>query len=141
MKKLLSKSVAKTKKIGQELAQRLKGGEVIALVGQLGSGKTTFAQGVARGLGIKKMITSPSFVLMNQYQVPGRKIRLCHFDFYRLKKSNDPSPAGLTDYLGKKEYILIIEWADRIERLLPKEIIKINFKYLDEEKREIDISN
>ena len=141
MKEKITNSPQETRDLGQRIASNFKGREILALFGELGSGKTTFVQGVASGLGIKQNITSPSFVLMNQYQIPERKIRLCHFDFYRLRKGKNLSPADLTDYLGKKEYICLIEWADRVTELLPKETIKINFNYLDEKKRKIDFSD
>ena len=132
-------SPQETKEIGQRLARSLKGGEVIALFGELGSGKTTFAQGLAKGLRIREVVTSPSFVLMNQFLIPGRKLKLCHFDFYRLKKGAEQSPADLTDFLGGKEYISLIEWADRVAELLPPQTIKIYFKYISNNKRKIII--
>ena len=135
----ITTSPQETKKIGQKLAQSLKGGEVIALFGNLGSGKTTFVQGLAKGLGIKELITSPSFVLMNQFLIPDRKLKLCHFDFYRLKKGAEQPPADLIDFLGKREYISLIEWADRVAEFLPSQTIKIYFKYISNNKREITI--
>jgi tRNA threonylcarbamoyladenosine biosynthesis protein TsaE len=136
----LTTSSQETKKIGQRLARSLKGGEVIALFGELGSGKTTFVQGLAKGLGVEQVVTSPSFILMNQFLIPGRKVKLCHFDFYRLKKGVERSPADLTDFLGKKEYISLIEWADRVTEFLPSSTIKIYFKYISSNRRKITIN-
>ncbi|GAG89030.1 unnamed protein product, partial [marine sediment metagenome] len=109
--------------------------QTIALYGELGAGKTTFIQGLALGLGIKQPITSPSFVIMNQYDIPKEKFKLCHFDFYRYKENSEQSPADILDYLNNQGYLCLIEWADRVQKLVPKNAIKIHIKYLDENKR------
>jgi len=139
--KKITNSAKQTKDIAQDIAKTIKPGQVIALYGDLGAGKTTFIQGLALGLGIKQPVTSPSFVIMNQYDIPKKKLKLCHFDFYRYQENSEQSPADILDYLNNKGYICLIEWADRIEKIIPKNAIKIIFKYLDENKREINISN
>lgn len=150
MKLIISKSEKETEKIAGKLAQKLKGGEVIALTGNLGAGKTVFVRGLARSLGIKKPITSPTFVLMKLYKTQNyadgtqtnadirRKSALSqrqsvkwlvHVDAYRIKNGQDLVDIGINDYLGKKDTVVVIEWADRVKKILPKKkiIIKINF--------------
>jgi len=139
--KKTTNSAQQTKKLAQDMAKTMKPGQVLALCGDLGVGKTTFIQGVAKGLGIKQPVTSPSFVIMNQYDIPNRKLKLCHFDFYRYQEDSEQSPADVLDYLNNKGYICLIEWADRVKGLLPKNTTNIHIKYLDDSKREINISN
>jgi tRNA threonylcarbamoyladenosine biosynthesis protein TsaE len=129
-------SAEETGRLGRLLAQLLHGGEVIALSGELGSGKTTFTQGLARGLGIRAAVTSPTFVLMNRYQAPDGRV-LQHADCYRL--TNAPLEMwdiGLTD-LYEGDDIVVIEWADRIPSLLPEHRLEIAFAYLDESRRRL----
>ncbi len=139
--KKITNSAKETKGLAQEMAQTIKPGQVVALYGDLGAGKTTFIQGLALGLGIEQPITSPSFVIMNQYGIPKKKLKLCHFDFYRYQEDSEQSPADILDYLNNKGYICLIEWADRVQGLIPENTINIHIKYLDENKREINISN
>lgn len=138
-----SKSPSETKKIALKLAKKLKGGEILALEGDLGGGKSTFAKGLARGLGIKKLITSPSFLIMKIHNTKkGRVKKFCHVDAYRLKKNQELTEIGLTDYLNKKEVITVIEWADKIRKFLKKfNKIRISFKFINENQRRITILN
>ena len=118
-------------------AKTLKGGEVIGLIGNLGAGKTQFAKGLARGLRIKNRITSPTFVLMKVYKTHNSSAaadtiqNLIHVDAYRLDKNSDISSFGLNEYLGKKNAVVVIEWADRIKKHLPKKTKYIKFKIKD----------
>lgn len=140
--KFTTKNSAQTIKLGKGFAQSLGGGEVIALVGDLGGGKTTFIKGVALGLGIKKPIRSPSFVLMNSYQIPGKnKLTLYHLDAWRLNSSSDISSLGLGDILGQPQAIVLIEWADKVMNKLPKITHFIKFKFIGKEKRSIEIKS
>jgi tRNA threonylcarbamoyladenosine biosynthesis protein TsaE len=126
---------ADTQRLGARLARWLCPGDVIALAGDLGTGKTTFTQGLARGLGIIVPVTSPTFTLMNQYAIGDGHTRLQHVDCYRL--SNAPAEmldAGLTDLLDQED-IVVIEWADRIPGLLPEECLEILFTYLSADRR------
>ena len=128
--------VAQTQALGSRLAPWLAGGDVLALVGDLGAGKTAFTQGIAAGLGIRAAVTSPTFVLINRYAAPGGRV-LQHADCYRL--SNAPAEMwdlGLTDLMSGDE-ILVIEWADRIPGLLPADHLEIVFTYLDENRRRL----
>ena len=117
-----------TKNLGQLLAQELKGGEVLALLGNLGSGKTTFIKGLAQGLGIKHVITSPTFVLMKVYPVKRHHIRqLVHIDCYRVA-GRELSKIGLGDYLNEPHTVVAIEWAEKLKHL-PKMTIPISFQH------------
>jgi len=135
---LISYSVDDTINIGSVIGENLNGGEIIALTGELGSGKTCITGGIARGMGISEeyYITSPTFTLINEY--PGR-IPLYHLDVYRLSGSRDLEDLGYEEYFYGKGAI-VIEWADKIRDIIPKDSIFIYLRYLDEEKREIEIS-
>jgi len=129
MSRFISKSEKETEKIAEKLAKKLKGGEVIGLIGDLGAGKTVFVRGLARGFGIKKPITSPTFVLMKVYKIGNLKIKnFLHVDAYRLKDEKDLIDIGILDWLGKKNTITVIEWADRVKKVLPQSAIKITLK-------------
>jgi tRNA threonylcarbamoyladenosine biosynthesis protein TsaE len=123
-----SKSAKETQKIAQQLVATLKGGEVIGLIGDLGAGKTTFTQGLAKALGIKQNITSPTFVLMKVYSVKHPSItQLCHIDAYRLTSKEDLIAIGALDYIDDKKTITVIEWADKVDKILPNKTRKIFF--------------
>ena len=140
MKEYIAKSQAETEKIAKELVQKLQGGEVLALVGNLGAGKTVFVKGLAKALGIEDNITSPTFVLMKIYQSQHKKIkRLVHVDCYRLEKTEDLTEIGLADYLNDPENIVVIEWADRVVNL-PKDAININIDYIEGQTRRVRVS-
>lgn len=129
-----TRTASETKRLGQKLSPRLKGGEVIYLIGALGSGKTTFVQGLASALGVKQIITSPTFVLMKVYALKHKAIRqLVHVDCYRLPAGRYGVPRqaiseiGLTDYLQAPKTVVVIEWADKLKLKLKPALI-INFK-------------
>lgn len=134
----ITKDAAATKALGRQIADQLKGGEVLALIGDLGAGKTTFIQGVAEGLGIKNNIISPTFILMRSYQTDSDKV-LYHLDLYRLEQNIDKElqNLGLDDIWGKDENVVVIEWADRAKELLPKNTKWIEFEYLSEDERKV----
>jgi len=128
MKRIITQSEKETQDIGFELAKGLKGGETIALSGNLGSGKTIFSKGLARGLGVRKIIASPTFVLMKVYKIEGHQMEIenfVHVDAYRLKTANDLKEIGLFDWLNKKNTIVAIEWAEKVKKILPKTAIEI----------------
>ena len=121
--KVISKSVSNTISIGKKIAKNLKKGDIVCLFGELGSGKTILTKGIALGLGIKRdEIISPGFVLIRQYQKA--RFPLYHFDLYRLKVSKDILSLGYEEYLYSQG-ISVIEWADRLKYLMPKEFLKI----------------
>jgi len=133
----LSKDTAETIQYGEELSRLLKKGDIVCLFGELGSGKTTFVKGLAKGLRVSpNKVHSPTFVLMNAYE---GKIPLFHFDFYRIEKSSELSSIGYDEFLYD-EGIAVVEWAEHFGALMPKEYLKIRFQHKGENKREIKIS-
>jgi tRNA threonylcarbamoyladenosine biosynthesis protein TsaE len=125
-----------TFELGYRLGRLLCSGDVIGLVGELGTGKTKFTQGIAKGLEVdpKIYITSPTYTLINEYE--GR-IYLYHFDLYRINNTEDWEELGGDEYFLKNG-IVIIEWAEKILKYIPFEHIIINFNYISENKREIN---
>lgn len=141
---ILTKSAQETQKLGQRFAGGLKGGEVIALVGELGSGKTTFVQGLAHGLGIKERIISPTFILRRDYKGKTQNAKrktLVHVDLYRLETKIDREfkNLGIEEGLAKGATV-VVEWADKVRNSLPRSAIWITFKNLGGEKRKISIN-
>lgn len=122
----------KTKQFAQEYARKLKGGEILALVGELGSGKTTFVQGLAQGLGIKKRVLSPTFILMRSYE---GKMTLFHIDLYRINTIEEVEILGLEEIWSQENTVVVIEWAEKVKTILPKNTTWIYFEYKDENKR------
>jgi tRNA threonylcarbamoyladenosine biosynthesis protein TsaE len=118
--KLFSRSEKETIKIAQKWAKTLRGGEVILLFGDLGSGKTTFVKGLAQALGVRQRITSPTFVLLKVYHLnKGHKIKtFVHLDAYRVQSGKEFLDIGLSDWLGKKRVVVVGEWGEKIKSLL-----------------------
>ena len=121
--------------MGQALAKELKAGSVVALSGPLGSGKTVLIQGICSGLGVTEFVTSPSFVIINEY--PG-KVKVYHFDLYRLDNIEEFVKLGYEEYFYGNG-ITVIEWAEKIKKFLPEERVEINLKILSEKKRGISV--
>ena len=117
----ISRSVAETESIGQELAGQLSPGTVLAYLGDLGMGKTAFTRGLARGLGCTGRVTSPTFTIVNEYD--GR-IPLFHFDMYRLSDSDDLFDIGWEDYLDRGG-VCAVEWSERITDALPDDTLYV----------------
>ncbi len=138
MKKIITKNEKETFDFAEKFAKDLKGGEVIGLDGNLGSGKTVFAKGIASGLGIKENVLSPTFVYMKIYEVSGHRTikKLCHIDAYRLENEQILVDIGALEYFNSPEVVSVVEWSDKVEGVLPKDNIKIIFKNIDN-KREI----
>ena len=128
--------------IGRKISAReLKGSEIIGLVGDLGAGKTVFAKGLANGLGIKKTVASPTFVIMKVYEIKNQKSKiknLIHIDAYRLKSEADIMAIGADEYFGRKNTITVIEWPENIKKCLPKNVIYININIKEGDKRIIN---
>jgi tRNA threonylcarbamoyladenosine biosynthesis protein TsaE len=125
-------SAAGTQAVGEALAACLQGGQVIALRGDLGAGKTTFVQGLARGLGVVGRVSSPTFVLVNEYAVPGpHGLRLIHIDTYRLGAAarGEADAMGLEELLEDPDAIIAIEWAERVADLLPPDHLLLELRY------------
>ncbi len=131
--KIVSHSPEQTKMIGREIGKLVFRGCLIALCGELGSGKTVFVKGLAEGLEVDDFITSPTFVLINEYS--GR-FPLYHIDVYRLKSEEDMYELGYEEYFYGNG-VTAIEWAQKIISLLPEEHLHVNFEYLNETERQI----
>lgn len=148
----IANSEKETFNFAKKFAKRLKGGEIIGLIGDLGAGKTVFIKGLAAGLGIKKNITSPTFVLMKVYQTKyprlpkpgdgGQAISsiqyLIHIDAYRLKTPEDLIAIGAEEYFNRPDTVTVIEWADKIKKILPKKTRYIGIINKDGNKRIIN---
>ncbi|OGF22222.1 tRNA (adenosine(37)-N6)-threonylcarbamoyltransferase complex ATPase subunit type 1 TsaE [Candidatus Falkowbacteria bacterium RBG_13_39_14] len=166
-----------TKKIGKKISAKLKGGEVLALHGDLGAGKTVLAKGIAEGLGYKKIVNSPTFVLMKVYKIncstsahtgkvngvdvvhaadekkfeirnlkleikknPMILKNICHIDTYRISDAREIEDIGALEFFGNPQTVSIVEWPEKIKKLLPQDTIWIELKYgKGENEREIVI--
>jgi len=136
---LISKSPAETVRIGRILGEGLKAGDVVALTGELGSGKTCLTQGIACGLGVPEnyAVTSPTFTLINEY--PGREAALYHVDLYRLQGAADLADTGYEEYLSGGG-VMVIEWAEKVLEAVPVDALFVVMTYLEENVRKIEIS-
>ena len=147
----VTKNAEETKKLGREMAIRLgsgmmvdgkKGATILALSGDLGSGKTTFVQGFAEGLGIKHGIISPTFILLREYKVQSTKYKvknLYHLDLYRLEQNveQEVKNLGLEEIWEDPESIVVVEWAEKIRDAIPKNAVWISFENLSPNSRKI----
>jgi tRNA threonylcarbamoyladenosine biosynthesis protein TsaE len=140
----ITKSKQETQKLGENFAQKILYAKIIALYGDLGSGKTTFIQGLARALGIKKKIISPTFIIMRSYALPLNQTNFpaffYHVDLYRVTQSAHLQDLGIFDLIKYPTNLFAIEWPEKIHHLLPKNILTLNFKYLEKNQREITLS-
>lgn len=130
----ISKSAADTERIGRTIAEHLKGGEVIAMQGDLGMGKTCLTSGIARGLGYNGETSSPTFALVNEYI--GGRLPLYHFDMYRVEGWEDLYSTGFFDYL-ESGGVLAVEWSENIAAALPEDTLYITISRIDDSTRKI----
>ena len=129
----LAKSAEETEQIAVEFSKTLRPGDVVVLDGEMGAGKTVFAKGVARGLGIQEQVTSPTYAYMNDYDG-----RLFHYDCYRIEEPAQAEQLGLADYFDMGG-ICLIEWAQNIAPLLPRDVKRVRIKKLNEKERVIEL--
>jgi tRNA threonylcarbamoyladenosine biosynthesis protein TsaE len=144
MEKFQTKSEKETEKLGEEIGRKIlkeklgKIAKIVALEGDLGGGKTTFLKGFAKGLGIKEKILSPTFVIAKRFEVSVSRFQyFYHIDCYRIEKPREILNLGFREIIKDPKNIVAIEWADKIKKILPKEVIKIKFKILGKKEREI----
>ena len=131
---IISRSPEGTFAFGREIAAALRGGEVLALDGDLGAGKTQFVKGLAAGLGHDGEVTSPTFTLVHEYT--GGRLPLFHFDLYRLENAGEVLGLGFDDYLDSGG-VLAIEWAGKFPEVLPRGTRRFSFRVGDGDVREI----
>lgn len=139
---VITKSARETQNLGEEIGHKLKPKKIIALYGDLGSGKTTFLQGLAKGLGVKRRVISPTFVFVKEYPIFKKEnltANFYHIDLYRIEKLKEALHLGLEEMLADKKAIVVVEWAEKIKKMLPKKRIDIFFSYLRSNKRKIII--
>jgi len=130
----ISNSPAETEAIGRQLAEHIDVGEVLALKGELGSGKTLFVKGLVAGLGSGADVTSPTFTIAHEYR--GGRLPVYHFDFFRLEDSQSLARLGLDDYFFG-DGLSVIEWADRFPEFIPEQARRILFEVKSETQRVI----
>ncbi len=140
---IFASSADQTENAGEKFSKKLKPGDVIFLKGQLGSGKTTFTKGIARGLGIATRIISPTFIVVREHSIDGNNSseikRLYHLDLYRLSNEKDVLTVDLKDYLKDDAAVTVIEWPEVGQNIIEKDHWSINFDLVDDG-RQITIS-
>jgi tRNA threonylcarbamoyladenosine biosynthesis protein TsaE len=142
MIKVTTNSAAQTQQLAQRLAERLRRGDVVALSGPLGAGKTTFVRGLATGLGIdERDVSSPTFILCQEYEPrdAAHGVPLAHLDGYRFASSDELATIGWDEMLERRDRVVVVEWAERFAEELPAERISIRLEHVDEHTRSIVI--
>ncbi len=132
----LSSSPAATFSLGKQVGERLEAGSILALIGELGCGKTLFTKGLCVGLGVpERYVTSPTFVFINEYL--GR-LPVFHIDLYRLNTIDEEFDIGILDYLAKADTgVIVVEWAEKILSLLPDDYLRVQFQVLSARRRQL----
>ena len=130
----ISVNAAETKAVGERLAEKIQTGDVLALVGDLGAGKTQFVKGLAKGLGSMAVVTSPTFTLVHEYQ--GSRLPIYHFDFYRIESLAALRAIGF-DEIVFGDGVSVIEWADRFADAIPPRARWIKFEIVSDDQRRI----
>jgi tRNA threonylcarbamoyladenosine biosynthesis protein TsaE len=143
---IVTTNAQQTAVMGEKIAEEVKNGGVICLYGDLGSGKTTFTQGLGKALGIEKHVNSPTFLIVRTYELSakGKEQRaksFFHIDLYRLGSEKEMEDIGIKEILEDSENIVVVEWAEKLGSLLPDKRVDIRFSYVDEGKRRITIKD
>lgn len=133
----VSHNEEETRKFAEDLAKKTRT-QVIALTGDLGSGKTVFAQGFAKGLQVKEKVISPTFILVRAHPIPNSKKTFYHLDLYRLEEKSEIENL-VKEILENPDNILLIEWAEKIENILPINSLKIKLEKISENERKISL--
>ena len=133
----ITESFEETRSLGENFARKIRNGDFLAFYGNLGSGKTTFIQGLAKGLGIKRRIISPTFIIVRSYKL--QKGNFYHIDLYRIHNLYDLSTLGMDEITEDSKSIIALEWAEKMDTFIPQKRIDIIFDNLGEDKRKIKI--
>jgi tRNA threonylcarbamoyladenosine biosynthesis protein TsaE len=145
MQKIITKNEQETFNFGLKLGKKIKQRTIFALIGDLGAGKTKLIQGLAKGLGVKDRVNSPTFNILKIYKInktrnTGKDTEIfCHIDAYRLKSERDLIALGVPELFEQPEVVTAIEWAEKVKKIWPKRTKIIKIKSLTENKREIKI--
>jgi len=144
--RVITSSPSQTKKFGKVLAEQIlktkpkKKAFVIGLIGDLGGGKTTFLQGFAKGLGIRKRVLSPTFIILKRFKIPGLRFEtFYHIDCYRIDEPEEVLNLGFKEIISNSGNIVALEWAEKIKEILPKDALILKFVFLSKQTREIVI--
>ena len=140
MKKIISHSEAETENFAFELAKTLSPGVVLTLEGDLGAGKTVFARGFARGLGVKEAVSSPTYTIAQEYVLEGNK-RLYHLDLYRISSAEAGLAFGVDEFFNDPKAYALVEWPGQIGNVIPDDALKVFIRHLDESTREISLDD
>lgn len=130
---IITHSTEETKKFACQIAKKVRPGSVLALYGDLGSGKTTFVRFLVEALGVKNKVQSPTFVIARKYG------KVNHVDLYRLTTEKEVEDVGIEEILKDKNTVTVIEWPELAEKFLPRDTIRIYFEYVDENSRKIKL--
>jgi tRNA threonylcarbamoyladenosine biosynthesis protein TsaE len=131
----ITNTFKETQRLGEDFAKTLKGGDVVCLYGELGAGKTTFVQGLAKGLGINSRIISPTFIIVRSYEL--EVLNFFHIDLYRMEGEKDLESLGIDEILNNKNNIVVIEWAENLNNQMPKKRTDVEFSYENDDVRKI----
>jgi len=135
-----SNNETETKSLAKGIAAKVKGGDILLLKGDLGAGKTTFSKYFASALGVKDIVTSPTFVILKKYKLPNpvkHITELIHTDCYRLTTPEDAYSIGLDEYFERDDIVTLIEWPEKIASIIPRCAKSINFEHIEENSRKI----
>jgi tRNA threonylcarbamoyladenosine biosynthesis protein TsaE len=138
----ITKNEKETFALAKKMAESFKGGEVVALTGDLGAGKTVFTKGLATGLGVERTVNSPTFVVMKNYRIKKQEAiikELVHIDAYRLSSGEDLAQIGVLDYFKRNDCVTVIEWPEKVEDILPEDIMRVKIE-IKKDSRTIHLS-
>lgn len=136
---IITSSREDSEKFGEAFARALPVGSVVAMYGDLGAGKTVIARGFARGLGISEAVSSPTYTIVQEYDIPGSSRRFYHLDLYRIADENAALGFGVDEFLSDPDAWTLLEWPSRIQGILPPEVITLSIEKLSEDERRITL--
>ncbi len=140
MSKVITKNEEETFRLGKKMGRQCLGGEIFALYGNLGAGKTKFLQGLADGLGIKDKVNSPTFNILKIYNSSGKAKIFCHVDAYRLNSGQDLVSLGIEEFFSSPKTVTAIEWSEKVKDIIPVRAKNIYLKVVSENEREIQLN-